>query len=49
MNDPFYRTIGVGTRIFLGGAIGYVTWNGSQHNPDARGQKTVFPGNLQVP
>ncbi|MBT8330043.1 MAG: homocysteine biosynthesis protein [Desulfofustis sp.] len=34
-NDPLYRTIGIGTRIFLGGAIGYVTWNGTQHNPDA--------------
>ncbi len=33
MNDPFYRTIGLGTRIFLGGGIGYVTWNGTQHNP----------------
>jgi uncharacterized protein (DUF39 family) len=33
-NDPLYRTIGIGTRIFLGGAVGYVTWNGTQHNPD---------------
>ena len=31
--DPLYRTIGVGTRIFLGGGIGYVVWNGTQHNP----------------
>jgi uncharacterized protein (DUF39 family) len=34
LNDPFYRTIGVGTRIFLSGAQGYVAWNGTQHNPD---------------
>lgn len=34
-NDPHYKTIGVGTRIFLGGGIGYVTWHGSQHNPNA--------------
>ncbi|MBA3014741.1 MAG: homocysteine biosynthesis protein [Proteobacteria bacterium] len=34
-NDPFYRTIGLGTRIFLGGGIGYVTWHGTQHNPTA--------------
>jgi uncharacterized protein (DUF39 family) len=34
MNDPYYKTIGVGTRIFLGGANGYVTGAGSQHNPD---------------
>ena len=32
-NDPYYRTIGLGTRIFLGGGIGYVTWHGTQHNP----------------
>ena len=34
-NDPLYRTIGIGTRIFLGGGIGYVTWHGTQHNPNA--------------
>ncbi len=34
-NDPFYRTIGIGTRIFLGGAAGYVTFPGTQHNPGA--------------
>jgi len=33
LNDPKYRTIGVGTRIFLGGAQGYVAWEGTQHNP----------------
>lgn len=32
-NDPLYRTIGIGTRIFLGGGTGYVTWHGTQHNP----------------
>lgn len=30
-NDPYFRTIGIGTRIFLGGAEGYVTWQGTQH------------------
>jgi uncharacterized protein (DUF39 family) len=34
LNDPYYRTIGVGTKIFLGGGIGYVAWHGTQHNPD---------------
>ncbi len=34
-NDPYYRTIGIGTRIFLGGAQGFVAWDGTQHNPDA--------------
>ncbi len=32
-NDPCYRTIGLGTRIFLGGGVGYVTWHGTQHRP----------------
>ena len=36
LNDPYYRTIGLGTRIFLGGAQGYVVWHGSQHNPAVR-------------
>lgn len=34
-NDPYYRTIGLGTRIFLGGGVGYVTWHGTQHKPGA--------------
>ncbi|MCP4129650.1 MAG: hypothetical protein GY754_01420 [bacterium] len=32
-NDPYYWTIGTGTKIFLGGAVGAVTWNGTQHAP----------------
>jgi uncharacterized protein (DUF39 family) len=36
LNDPLYRTIGVGTRIFLGGGIGYVVSQGTQHNPGVR-------------
>ncbi len=32
-NDPHYKTIGIGTRIFLGGGVGYVSWQGTQHNP----------------
>jgi uncharacterized protein (DUF39 family) len=33
MKDPYYKTIGIGTRIFLGGGIGYVAWPGTQFNP----------------
>jgi L-aspartate semialdehyde sulfurtransferase len=33
MNDPYFRTIGIGTRIFLGGGVGYVCFPGTQHNP----------------
>ena len=36
LNDPYYRTIGLGTRIFLGGASGYVTWHGTQHKPSVK-------------
>jgi len=32
LNDPFFRTVGIGTRIFLGGAQGYVAWEGTQFN-----------------
>ena len=32
LNDPECRTIGLGTRIFLAGAEGYVAWNGTQFN-----------------
>lgn len=30
--DPKLRTIGIGTRIFLGGTEGFVSWNGTQFN-----------------
>lgn len=30
-NDPYFRTIGMGTRIFLGGGTGYVIGEGTQH------------------
>ena len=33
LNDPYYRSIGIGTRIFLGGAQGFVIWEGTQFNP----------------
>lgn len=43
LNDPYYRTIGIGTRIFLGGGVGYVIWEGTQHNPTARRGRTGVP------
>ncbi len=33
LNDPFYKTIGIGTKIFLGGGEGFIYWEGTQHNP----------------
>ncbi|HET58660.1 MAG TPA: hypothetical protein ENN35_09515 [Deltaproteobacteria bacterium] len=42
LNDPYFRTIGVGTSIFLGGARGCVAWNGTQHETDVlRGENGV--------
>ncbi|MEW6668871.1 MAG: homocysteine biosynthesis protein [Thermodesulfobacteriota bacterium] len=35
LNDPYYLTIGLGTRVFLGGAQGYVIGPGTQHKPQA--------------
>lgn len=52
LNDPYLRTIGLGTRIFLAGAQGYVIGAGTQHNPKPhRGERGVplFPsGTLMV-
>ncbi len=52
LNDPLYKTIGVGTRIFLGGGVGYVAWHGTQHNPSAprtdKGVPTRGAGTLAV-
>jgi uncharacterized protein (DUF39 family) len=52
MNDPHYRTIGIGTRIFLGGGIGHVVSSGTQHNPSAarstRGVPRAAAGTLAV-
>jgi L-aspartate semialdehyde sulfurtransferase len=33
LNDPNLQVIGIGTRILLGGGVGYVTWEGTQHFP----------------
>ncbi len=35
LKDPKMRTIGIGTRIFLGGAQGYVAWEGTQFKTNA--------------
>ncbi|NIM06071.1 MAG: hypothetical protein GTO55_07205 [Armatimonadetes bacterium] len=43
LNDPHYRTIGIGTRVFLGGGIGYVVWQGTQHSPAAKRSKHGVP------
>ncbi len=51
-NDPYLRTIGLGTRIFLGGGVGYVIGAGTQHNPKPprtdRGLPETPAGTLMV-
>ncbi|MBL7225504.1 MAG: homocysteine biosynthesis protein [Desulfobacteraceae bacterium] len=42
-NDPYYRTIGLGTSIFLGGARGHIIGPGTQHNPNAKRDKKGIP------
>jgi uncharacterized protein (DUF39 family) len=36
LKDPSLRTIGIGTRIFLGGGIGYVAWEGTQYKTNVQ-------------
>ncbi|OQX80546.1 MAG: hypothetical protein B6D56_04945 [Candidatus Omnitrophica bacterium 4484_70.1] len=43
LNDPYYKTIGIGTRIFLGGGVGYVVWHGTQHNPSVKRKDNGVP------
>jgi len=40
-NDPEYETIGVGTRILIGGAHGYIIGAGTQHEP-VKGKGTLM-------
>jgi len=43
LNDPRLRTLGIGTRIFLGGGEGYVVWPGTQHVPDPERDEKGLP------
>ena len=43
LNDPYYKTIGIGTKIFLGGGTGFVTWQGTQHNPNVLRSENGVP------
>ena len=46
-NDPDYETIGIGTRIFIGGGQGYVIGNGTQHSPSTGFGTLMVKGNLK--
>ncbi|MCP4650083.1 MAG: hypothetical protein GY853_08420 [PVC group bacterium] len=43
LNDPHFRTIGIGTRIFLGGGVGYVFSQGTQHTTTVKRTKGGVP------
>ncbi|HID96355.1 MAG TPA: hypothetical protein EYP53_09930 [Candidatus Latescibacteria bacterium] len=43
LNDPYYRTIGIGTCIFLGGGVGYIFWQGTQHSPTVKRTENGVP------
>jgi len=43
LKDPHYKTIGIGTKIFLGGGVGYVAWQGTQHNPTVKRKENGVP------
>jgi len=43
LKDPYYKTIGVGTKIFLGGGTGFVAWHGTQHNPTVKRKENGIP------
>lgn len=42
-NDPYLRTIGLGTKIFLGGGTGWVLGAGTQHNPKPKRTERGIP------
>jgi uncharacterized protein (DUF39 family) len=51
LKDPELRSIGIGTRIFIGGAQGYVSWEGTQYKtnvPMKEGVPTASARTLAV-
>lgn len=42
-NDPLFKIIGLGTRIFLGGGVGYVIGAGTQHVPNPQRTEKGIP------
>jgi len=43
LNDPYYKTTGLGTKIFLGGGTGFIAWQGTQHNPNVPRSENGVP------
>jgi uncharacterized protein (DUF39 family)/NAD-dependent dihydropyrimidine dehydrogenase PreA subunit len=45
--DKGFETIGIGTRIFLGGSVGYVIGEGTQHSPQTQFGTIMVRGDLK--
>jgi uncharacterized protein (DUF39 family)/predicted transcriptional regulator len=45
--DPNYETLGIGTRIFLGGGTGYIIGEGTQHSPSGGFGSLMVKGDLK--
>ncbi|MDB9315050.1 homocysteine biosynthesis protein [Spirulina sp. CS-785/01] len=43
LNDPDLEVVGIGTKVFLGGGIGYMSWEGTQHFPRQKRLKNRTP------
>lgn len=43
LNDPLYKTIGMGTRIFIGGTQGYISWRGTQFKSGVNRDENDLP------
>lgn len=43
LKDPGLRTVGMGTRIFFGGTVGYIAWNGTQFNTATERDENGIP------
>ncbi len=44
LNDPYFKTIGIGTRIFIGGAKGYIISEGTQFRSKVERKNNGTPG-----
>ena len=45
LNDPYFKTIGIGTRIFFGGTQGYIVWEGTQFKTEVDRTNKGVPKN----
>jgi len=43
LKDPELNTIGIGTKVFLGGSVGYVSWYGTQYRTNVKKNEYGVP------